>query len=776
MLEHGELQLGSTTAPSPSGTTRLPFPIAPPTYPLILRASARRVGRASSPRTISTSSSYQSIITAFERLPPQDDARPGADRGARPRADRRQAPAGAARRSTSPRSATRSRQQSGLNGTPGDPRSVRRARRSCSRRSRTGSPSGGWRPRRSTTGASSRSTSWPRSGRKMPEVFDATHALLLSPARRGQRRPACGSTTRTGSGTRPATSAICSGPRSSPTPGRIDADDASGRRAGTSARPRGRTERYAGWPGGRATRPLYVVGREDPRARRSAAGRLGGRRHGRLRVRAGDHRALRRSREPRGVRRALRAVHRRPRPVRRPGLREEAADHAGRAGQRAQRAGAGARPPLGARPPHARLHASTACASRCARSSPASRSTAPTSTCEPGASTERDRRYIEQAVAQAKRRNPAIDRDVFDFLRDVLLLRRDRTLTPRTAGRAAAASSMKFQQLTGPVMAKGLEDTAFYIYNRLVSLNEVGGDPAAFGASVGEFHRQNAERAATLAARDAGHLHPRHQAQRGRARPDQRLSEMPREWRAALNRWARLNRQHKPRVDGDAAPGPQRRVPALPDAARRLAVRSDDAPDAAFVERIEAYMLKATREAKVHTSWINPNEATTARRATSSRAILDRRQNRRSSTTSRSSTRGSRAIGAFNALAQTLLKLTAPGVPDIYQGTELWDFSLVDPDNRRPSTTRQRTRALSALRRRKPSPRLGPGAARPVGRWPDQALPDPARARTARRQHPELFERWRLRRTAGSRIARGERRRVFHAAWDEESRSSSRRA
>ena len=267
----------------------------------------------------------------------------------------------------------------------------------------------------------------------------------------------------------------------------------------------------------------------------------------------------------------------RRRPFAELGLRSQRADHAHRAGQRDQRAGAGTGPHLRAEPPHARLHP-YACATPCARSSPASRSTAPTSPAtrrEP--MSERDRRAIVRAVALAKRRNPATDPSVFDFLATSCCCGQIGTRRSERAGACERCRFvMKFQQLTGPVMAKGVEDTAFYVYNRLVSLNEVGGDPAAFGTSVAEFHRQNAERARRWPhGLLTSSTHDTKRSEDVRARIAV-LSELPREWRAAVNRWARLNRRAQDPRRGRLRAGPQRRVPALPDPARRLALGRGD--------------------------------------------------------------------------------------------------------------------------------------------------------------------------------------------------------
>jgi (1->4)-alpha-D-glucan 1-alpha-D-glucosylmutase len=264
---------------------------------------------------------------------------------------------------------------------------------------------------------------------------------------------------------------------------------------------------------------------------------------------------------------------------------------------------------------------------------------------------------------------------------------------------------MKFQQLTGPVMAKGVEDTAFYRYNRLVALNEVGSDPAAFGTSVAEFHRENAERARRWPhglLTSSTHDTKRSEDVRTRIAV---LSELPREWRAAVNRWARLNRRAKTRVEGASAPDRndeylfyQTLLGAWPWGA--------ETPDEAFVARIEAFMLKAARESQVHTSWINPDPAYEDALQQFVRSALDVSRPNPFLEDVVALREMVAHAGAINALAQQLLKLTAPGVPDVYQGTELWDQSLVDPDNRRPVDYAQRTRLLRGLQRRRPGRRL----------------------------------------------------------------------
>jgi (1->4)-alpha-D-glucan 1-alpha-D-glucosylmutase len=347
-----------------------------------------------------------------------------------------------------------------------------------------------------------------------------------------------------------------------------------------------------------------------------------------------------------------------------------------------------------------------------------------------------DRRFIERAVALAKRRNPASDLLVFDFVRDVLLLRGLEQLSEEQRDERCRFG-MKFQQLTGPVMAKGLEDTALYIDNRLVALNEVGGDPASFGVSIEEFHKQCLERSRRWPhAMLTSSTHDTKRSEDVRARIAV-LSEIPREWRTGLNRWRRMNRKHKRRIEGITAPSANDEY-LLYQTLLGVWPFGEDAPGAEFVERMVGYALKAAREAQVETSWVNPNVAYEDALTALIRALLDEAPAHPFLADFAPLRRKVAQAGAFNALAQHLLKLTAPGAPDIYQGTELWDFSLVDPDNRRPVAYQSRTRALHALRRRRATSRL---CAELLETWEDGRIKlyVTRSALAMRREHPSLF-------------------------------------
>lgn len=294
-----------------------------------------------------------------------------------------------------------------------------------------------------------------------------------------------------------------------------------------------------------------------------------------------------------------------------------------------------------------------------------------------------DRCYVQEAVSAGKRRSNAPDLSIFDFVQRILLVEVNGE-EPVAYQRAVVRCAMKFQQVTAAVMAKGLEDTAFYRYNRLVSLNEVGGNPGKFGTSVEEFHRANQERRARWPhSMLATSTHDSKRSEDVRARIDV-LSEIPSFWRRKLNQWRELGRNKKTNTD---SPAPSRDdeyllyqtlVGAWPGDA------CDDRQWAAFSDRIEQYMLKAAREAKQHTRWANENSEYESALGSFVRSLLDRSvANPFLDDFSRFHGIINR-IGALNSLSQCLLKMTCPGVPDIYQGNELYEFALVDPDNRQP--------------------------------------------------------------------------------------------
>ena len=312
---------------------------------------------------------------------------------------------------------------------------------------------------------------------------------------------------------------------------------------------------------------------------------------------------------------------------------------------------------------------------------------------------ERDRQYIESAVSRAKRQNRATSTSIFDFIRDVLLLQFPDTMHENH--QLMRLNFVKrFQQITGPIMAKGVEDTAFYLYNRLVSLNEVGGSPERFGITLEAFHGQNIERCKSRPlAMLATSTHDTKRSEDVRARINV-LSEIPEQWREGLSRWSRQNRRLKMIVDGKPAPSRNEEYllyQTLVGAWPFCGIEEEEF--ALFRFRIKEYMLKAMREAKVHTSWINPNSLHEDAVMYFIDSILKDSRHNNFLHDFASFQKLTAACGIFNSLSQTLLKITSPGIPDFYQGNELWDFSLVDPDNRRPVDFRSRVKALDELLR-----------------------------------------------------------------------------
>ncbi len=359
-----------------------------------------------------------------------------------------------------------------------------------------------------------------------------------------------------------------------------------------------------------------------------------------------------------------------------------------------------------------------------------------------------DRAYIERAVAEARRRNFITGSTIFDFLRETLLLQNADAFAE--ADRPALTDFLlRFQQLTGPVMAKGLEDTAFYVFNRLVSLNEVGGDPRRFGHSVDAFHQASlARRRDWPHAMLAGTTHDTKRSEDARARINL-LSEIPGLWRKALGRWSRMNARAKRTIatyHDREAPAPSRNDEYLLYQALIATwplQPMDDAALADYRRRIGEYMRKATREAKEHTSWINPNDDYDEAVQQFVAEILRAGRRNFFLTHLEKFQRPLAALGAVNALSQTLLKLTSPGVPDIFQGDELWNFCLVDPDNRRPVDFVLRRHLLADLRRRIAGVEfnLAPLADELLGAWRDGRIKlyVTHRLLQLRRQAPALF-------------------------------------
>jgi (1->4)-alpha-D-glucan 1-alpha-D-glucosylmutase len=327
----------------------------------------------------------------------------------------------------------------------------------------------------------------------------------------------------------------------------------------------------------------------------------------------------------------------------------------------------------------------------------------------PATMTQRDEAAITAAVVEAKKQNPRTAAAIFDFIRDTLLFRNLQRFSSEDTGQLTDFV-MRFQQLSGPVMAKGVEDTTFYSYNRLISLNEVGGHPEQFGGSVADFHLSNIERRMHWPyGMLTSSTHNTKRSEDLRARINV-LSEIPNDWLTSLAQWSDYNAEKKFLVDGRLAPDRNDEYllyqtllgvwPFQPTPDERFNTISSivDRPSPELIERIAAYMLKATKEAKIHTSWVNPNADYDAAVRHFVFGVLCESDGNSFLRHMQPLARRVAYYGQFNALAQVLLKLTSPGVPDIYQGNELWDFSLVDPDNRRPVDFEQRRALLTNLK------------------------------------------------------------------------------
>ncbi len=346
--------------------------------------------------------------------------------------------------------------------------------------------------------------------------------------------------------------------------------------------------------------------------------------------------------------------------------------------------------------------------------------------------TDNDRRYIDWAVAKA-RKAPGADPAVFDFLAGVLTTDLAREEGAPYGRRAVIDFAMRVQQYTGPVMAKGFEDTALYRYNRLIALNEVGGDPRRFGLSPAAFHQAMRSRART-------HSHTllataTHDSKRGedtRARIAV-LSELPEEWRSHVERWGQLNAPFRKQLDAGPAPEPNDEFLLYQT---MLGAWPGDGVDGfvdGFVERLLPAAVKSVKEAKRRTSWAHPDEDYEQAVADFLRRICETDRKNPFLDDFHAFRRRMDGPGMLNGLVQTALKLTVPGVPDIYQGAELWDRSLVDPDNRRPVDYGLRGRLMGGLAD-SPLPAE-------VSRWRDGAVKQEMirRLLDLRRRRPQLF-------------------------------------
>jgi (1->4)-alpha-D-glucan 1-alpha-D-glucosylmutase len=305
-----------------------------------------------------------------------------------------------------------------------------------------------------------------------------------------------------------------------------------------------------------------------------------------------------------------------------------------------------------------------------------------------------DHAYIDEAVDCAKGRSTA-ESSVYDFTRKILL-ESDLEGRPQYYQRSVNRLAMRFQQYTSALMAKGLEDTSFYRYNRLISLNEVGGDPVRFGVTPELFHREVERRSQTWPyAMVATSTHDSKRSEDVRARINV-LSEMPLAWHWHVRNWRKLNRNKKTFSGGTEIPTANDEYLLYQTLVGAWPFEAEGNSEQPFRQRICDFMCKALREAKENTNWANPNQGYESGVTSFVNSVLESKEFRDSFLPFQ---RRTAYFGMLNSLAQTLIKLTVPGVPDIYQGNEFWEFSLVDPDNRREVDYDVRRRALQLLKK-----------------------------------------------------------------------------
>ncbi|MGE5354543.1 MAG: malto-oligosyltrehalose synthase [Acidobacteriota bacterium] len=308
--------------------------------------------------------------------------------------------------------------------------------------------------------------------------------------------------------------------------------------------------------------------------------------------------------------------------------------------------------------------------------------------------TERDKKYLEALFRRVSRINPRLSHE-FNYICNLLMLSFREHFTEEQK-KIALDFVMKFQQLTGPLMAKGFEDTALYVYNRLISMNEVGGNPGRFGITTDEFNTYCQKRAQLWPySMNATATHDTKRGEDVRARINV-LSEIPEEWEEKVNTWSRLNSSKKGSLNGEVIPERndeyflyQTLIGSFP---------FEHADLTTYVKRIKEYIVKATREAKVHTAWIKPDEEYEQAYSSFVEKILTPSDGNHFLLDFTEFQKKVAFYGMFNSLSQVLVKLTSTGVPDVYQGTELWDLSLVDPDNRRPVDFSLRRKFLEEIR------------------------------------------------------------------------------
>jgi (1->4)-alpha-D-glucan 1-alpha-D-glucosylmutase len=307
---------------------------------------------------------------------------------------------------------------------------------------------------------------------------------------------------------------------------------------------------------------------------------------------------------------------------------------------------------------------------------------------------ESDRQYVQAVIAKAREDLPLLSKEL-DYIEEILLQKNGEPLTSEQKAERLHFV-MRMQQLTGPLMAKGVEDTLLYVYNLLLSLNEVGGNPGHFGLQPANFHAFNQSRKTHWPqAMSATSTHDTKRGEDARARINI-LSEIPDEWETQVRTWSELNRQFKKLTKSRAIPSSndeyflyQTLIGAFP---------FDEREYPEFITRVKDYMIKAVREAKVYTAWLRPDNEYEEGFISFVESILQPSEQNQFLEKFRPFQKVVADYGIYNSLSQILLKNMAVGVPDLYQGTELWDLSMVDPDNRRPVDYEQRIAFLQDIK------------------------------------------------------------------------------
>ena len=302
-----------------------------------------------------------------------------------------------------------------------------------------------------------------------------------------------------------------------------------------------------------------------------------------------------------------------------------------------------------------------------------------------------DKKYLSEVIEKVKKENQLLTKE-FQYIGSLLTKDFGEKFTTEQKDKSLNFL-MKFQQLTGPIMAKGFEDTVLYVFNRLISLNEVGSSPDKFGITLNEFYNFNKKR--FLNWRFTINATSTHDTKRGedvRARINV-LSEIPDEWIKKVRLWNKINVKFKKSRNGYLMPDKNLEYFIYQTLIGSFPFNPDDTGD--YLNRIKQYLVKSMREAKEHSSWTRPDAEYESAALTFTGNILN--SNSEFYNDFSSFRKKIAFYGVYNSLSQSLVKISSPGVPDFYQGTEMWDLFLVDPDNRQPVDYNLRRKSLNEI-------------------------------------------------------------------------------